>query len=51
MLFTGGKPGLLAAKGVVAVHFQANKLQSGLDAEPNVVYVSITNFEEYYIRP
>ena len=37
VFFTGGKPGLLAAKGVVSAHFQANKQQSNLDAEPNVV--------------
>ena len=47
MLFSGGKPGLVAAKTVVSTHYQCNKGPSNIDKEPDVVYVCITNFEGY----
>jgi hypothetical protein len=47
VFFCGGKPGLVAAKAVVSAHYQANKSFSNLDKEPDVVYLSITDFEGY----
>lgn len=47
VVFNGGKPGLLAAKGAVSCYFQANKGQSNITAEPDVVYVGITDFDGY----
>jgi hypothetical protein len=49
VFFSGGKPGLLNAKAVVSAHYQANKSDSNLDKELNVVYLSITSFEGYQL--
>tara|TARA_B110000902_G_scaffold186720_1_gene211300 strand:- start:222 stop:1511 length:1290 start_codon:yes stop_codon:yes gene_type:complete len=48
VVFTGGKPGLSAAKAVVAAHIQSNTATDHLPAPPNVVYVSVVDYEGYF---